>query len=138
MDLFELGLVGLGALGGIAGTLMYHLSQIDHLNKGLDAISTISERWRSRYIAAEAEAADLRAKLDKVSAQRREAGRKGALVSNAKRSETGAAAKAKTITEMASTPMRPREAVVKGVLARRKSRIAKQSGAGVAAKTGGC
>lgn len=108
--------------------LMSRGEEIAMLRKNLQQYSwdldLVSEQRNDLFEAAKARTLRLK-----------EAGRKGALATNARKAAAHKDAAGATIAALGVTPMRPREAVVAGVAENRRRKL--QSGAGVAAATGG-
>jgi hypothetical protein len=118
------------------------LMRADGLRKANDALH--NQRWAERLqrrvaedqvltIGAERDA--LLAQAERTHAKLSEAGRAGAIKSNAARAERRKVASVATVRALAHADLRPRDAVVAGVAQARQAK--KVSGGAVASKTGG-
>lgn len=124
-----------GLLGYVVGSakakrLTRNLAAI---NESYDILSDGAARVHRENVALKAEAATMRAQLEKVHAQRVAAAAKATAASQAKAKATRAAAVDKTAAALTTARLRPRADVVAPVAAERAARL---SGAGAAAKQG--
>jgi len=107
----------------------------DALRSLLNNQQVITRNAVNNVLTIGAERDALQAQADRSRAKLSEAGRAGALKSNAARAERRKVASANTVRALAHADMRPRDAVVAGVADARKAK--KISGGAVASTTGG-
>ncbi len=107
----------------------------DALRSLLEAQKRVTRNALNDAVTIGAERDALQAQAERTRAKLSEAGRAGALKSNAARAERRKVASAATVRALAHSDLRPRDAVVAGVAeARQAKRI---SGGAVASKAGG-
>jgi len=142
MDLIDIAIYA--AIPACTGFLGYAIGKMkaEGLRKANDALhKTFWAEHRQRRAAEDelltvgAERDALQAQVDRARAKLSEAGRAGAIKSNAARAERRKVASANTVRALAHSDLRPRDAVVAGVADARKAK--KISGGAVASTTGG-
>lgn len=107
----------------------------DALRSLLDGQQRVTRNLLNDALTISAERGALQAQVDRARAKLSEAGRAGAIKSNAARAERRKDSAGTTIKALAHADLRPRDVVVAGVADARKAK--KISGGAVASTTGG-
>lgn len=142
MDLIDIAIYA--AIPACTGFLGYAIGKMkseglrkrnDELRSLLDGRQRVTRNLLNDVITIGAERDALQAQADRARTKLSEAGRAGALKSNAARAERRKASAGTTIKALAHADLRPRDVVVAGVADARKAK--KISGGAVASTTGG-